>query len=95
MRNPRFELPCRVRNLARGFSMTDGQTREGWMLTLELEATASPTLLRLFLPNSVLEEDRLIGIKPNDAKTMTIYRRPALRPGDTLILEVNLPVLDD
>jgi hypothetical protein len=98
MRNPKFELPCRVRSLARGFSGHEGEMKEGWMVSLELtngEGTIGATVLKVFIPNAVLEVDRLIGTRPNEASVVTIQQRPAVRAGDVINLELNLPVLDE
>jgi len=98
MRNPRFELPCRVRSVARGYASHSGDMKEGWMVALEItngEGTVGATLLKVFVPNAVLEVDLLIGTKPGEAHIVTVQQRPAVRAGDIINLELSLPVLDD
>ena len=68
------------------------------MVQLELtngEGAVGATILKVFIPNRVLEVDRLIGTKPNEAAIVTIQQRPAVRAGDIINLELNLPVLDE
>jgi len=65
---------------------------------LELDRT---TTLRLFVPNEVLEVEQIAGDSFDPVTSMrqphilTIQHRPALRPGDMVNLELNLPVLED
>lgn len=92
MRNPRFVIETRVRSVGRAFHTEDNITNEGWTVTLDL---GNNTFYRLFLPNSLLEQDITRGDKPNEARTITVRTRPALHPGDIVELQLSLPVLND
>jgi hypothetical protein len=87
MRNPRYELPTRVRTCARAFHSNGDDMVEGWTITLELDST---TLVRIFIAASILEEERTL---PNGIAY--IRRKPHVSPGDTIVLEINLPVTED
>lgn len=92
MRNPRFGFECRVVEIGRAFQSLNGRTEEGWTVTLELD---SSTLIKLFFSNSTLETERIVGRHGQGPHSFTIRRRPALRKGDSIDVEITLPVLDD